>query len=254
MSRTVWRGRVYLDAGLILYVGPGAEADKHEHNAVQLVWSLDGPFELTIEKQRYKRTVALIPANTQHTLNSTGHVIALLLVESHGARGVALDNIAKHERSREPAIDAELFPSQDLAAVDVAGWADRVLKSLGVSAARPQITSVTRRAIAHIERGLDGVPRVADVARKLSLSTTRVTHLFSSEVGIPFRKFVLWTRIKRAVAAYQAGNDLTAAAIAAGFSDAAHFSRTFRSMFGLSPSLVLPVVEIAGTLWTEPGS
>lgn len=254
MSRAAWRGRVYLDAGLILYVGPGAEADKHAHNAVQLVWSLDGPFELTTGGRREERSVALIPANTEHTLNAAGHVIALLLVESHGARGVALDDLAKRQRSREPMIDAHMFPSQDLAAVDVAGWADRVLEALGVSAGRSQITSVTRRAIAHIERGLDGVPRVADVARSLSLSTSRLTHLFSSEVGIPFRRFVLWTRIKRAVASHQAGNDLTAAAIAAGFSDAAHFSRTFRSMFGLSPSLVLPVAEIAGTLWTEPGS
>lgn len=252
MSRAAWRGRVYLDAGLILYVGPGAEADEHEHNAVQLVWSLDSPFELTTGGRREKRSLALIPANTEHTLNAAGQIIALLLVESHGARGVALDALAK--RQREPMIDAQLFPSQELAAVDVAGWADRVLEALGVSAGRSQISSVTRRAIARIERGLDGVPRVADVARSLSLSTSRLTHLFSSEVGIPFRRFVLWTRIKRAVASYQAGNDLTAAAIAAGFSDAAHFSRTFRSMLGLSPSLVLPVAEIAGTLWTEPGS
>jgi AraC-like DNA-binding protein len=81
------------------------------------------------------------------------------------------------------------------------------------------------------------------------VSPTRVTHQFTSEIGIPVRRFVLWTRIKRAVEAHRTGRDLTAAAIEAGFSDAAHFSRTFRAMFGLSPSLVLPVAEIIGRAW-----
>lgn len=49
-----------------------------------------------------------------------------------------------------------------------------------------------------------------------------------------------------AVAATQRGAHLTQAALAAGFSDSAHLSRTFRSMFGLSPSLVLPHAEIVG--------
>jgi AraC-like DNA-binding protein len=84
------------------------------------------------------------------------------------------------------------------------------------------------------------------------MSPTRLTHVFSREVGIPFRRFVLWTRIKHAVSTTRAGANLTAAAVAAGFSDAAHFSRTFRGMFGLSPSRVLPVAEILATQWDPP--
>lgn len=236
---------------MILYLGPGAAAEEHEHHSVQLVWSLDGAFGVTIDGQRIERSAVLIPSNTPHALNTSGHFIALLLVESHGPRGVALDDAARRQYSDELVFDAASFPSRDLLAVDVATWVDRMLGALGVRAETSRISGATRRAIAYIESGLDGVPRVADVARTLSLSTTRITHLFSGEVGIPFRRFVLWTRIKRAVTSHQAGNDLTTAAIAAGFSDAAHFSRTFRSMFGLSPSLVLPVAEITGTIWTD---
>lgn len=143
------------------------------------------------------------------------------------------------------------FPSQNLAVQDVSSLCDRILVALGVEVSTTPITSITRRAISYIERNLDGVPRVADVARQLSVSATRVTHLFTSEVGIPLRRFVLWTRIKRAASVHRAGEDLTAAAIEAGFSDAAHFSRTFRAMFGLSPSLVLPIAEITGRAWSN---
>ena len=50
---------------------------------------------------------------------------------------------------------------------------------------------------------------------------------------------------------FRSGGDLTEAALAAGFSDAAHLSRTFRAMFGLSPSLLLPFVELTGTPWSD---
>lgn len=255
MPQAGWRGRIFLDAGLILYVGPGAGADAHAHNAVQLVWSADGPLEVTLAGQRLDRTAVLLPANRDHSLQAAGHLIALLLVESHGARGAALDAAAQRAQGRElkDAIATVRFPSPDLEAVEVVRWCNDLLGGLGVDAKRSPISAPTRRAIEYIERKLDGVPRVGEVARMLSLSETRVTHLFSEEVGIPFRRFVLWTRIKRAVAAHQAGNDLTNAAIAAGFSDSAHFSRTFKAMFGLSPSLVLSVAEIIGTAWVEPG-
>jgi AraC-like DNA-binding protein len=244
---------VFLDLGLILYVGPGDVAARHAHHAVQLAWSRDAALSVTTGGDAHRRRAVLVPANAPHALDAAGQTIALLLVEPHGERGTALDRAAHATGGRDLAreLAALPFPSPDIALADVVPWCDRVLAALGVTPQRPALSSVSRRAIAHIERCRDGVPRVADVATALALSTTRVTHLFSAEVGIPFRRFVLWTRIKRAVAAVQAGRDLTAAAIAAGFSDAAHFSRTFRAMFGLSPSLVLPHAELTGAM-TRP--
>jgi AraC-like DNA-binding protein len=253
--QAAWRGRIFLDAGALLYVGPGAPGDEHAHNAVQLVWSRDGAFDLRAAGRTLRRSAVLVPSAARHALDATGSAIATLLVESHDARGAGLDVAARREDYRDltAALTAVPFPSQDVAAHDVAALCDRILAALGVTAERAPITATTRRAISYIERHLDGVPRVADVARLLSVSTTRVTHRFTSEVGIPFRRFVLWTRIKRAVEAHRSGRDLTAAAVEAGFSDAAHFSRTFRAMFGLSPSLVLPVAEIIGRAWHAPG-
>lgn len=251
MAQRPWRGRILLDAGLILYVGPGAAADEHAHNAVQLVWCLDGTFTVTIDGKRREQSAVLIPAHATHELDASGRLIALLLVESHGARGVALAATAQAYAGREIGgeLEGSAFPREDQQAHDVAAWCDTVLEAIGVTARRGAISSVARRVIEFIEQHLDGVPRVSDVAVKLGLSATRITHLFSSEVGMPFRRFVLWTRIKRAAAEHRSGGDLTTAAIAAGFSDAAHFSRTFRSMFGLSPSLVLATAEVTGEAW-----
>jgi AraC-like DNA-binding protein len=67
----------------------------------------------------------------------------------------------------------------------------------------------------------------------VGLSPSRASHLFVEETGLPFRTFVLWLRVTRAVDAHIAGMSLTEAAQAAGFADSAHLSRTFKRMFGL---------------------
>lgn len=254
MPQTAWKGRIYLDAGLILYIGPGSAAEPHSHNAVQFVWSDNGPFSVVANRRRLRRAAVLVPANSSHALDASNRHIALLLVESHGARGAALNAVALSAGLSEltKRLAAHSMPTQNMPPDMLSSWADDIMHALGVETMRSPISSITRRAIDYIERNLEGVPRVADIARTLSLSPTRVTHVFSREVGIPFRRFVLWTRIKQAVSLHRDGADLTRAAVGAGFSDAAHFSRTFRAMFGLSPSLVVSVAEIAGGTWTTP--
>jgi hypothetical protein len=68
------------------------------------------------------------------------------------------------------------------------------------------------------------------------LSPDRFRHLFIEETGMRFRPYVLWLRIEIALAAFAAGRSLTEASHAGGFADSAHFSRTFKRMFGIAPS------------------
>lgn len=80
-------------------------------------------------------------------------------------------------------------------------------------------------------------------ATVLGVSVSRFTHLFSESIGMPFRTYVLWLRLQAAFDALAAGRSLTQAAHDAGFSDAAHLSRTFRRMFGIAPSEALREVR-----------
>jgi len=60
-------------------------------------------------------------------------------------------------------------------------------------------------------------------------------HLFKARMGVPVRRYVLWARLRGGLEQALAGASLTSAALEAGFSDSAHFSRTFREMFGIAP-------------------
>lgn len=249
-----WGGRLVLAPGRVLYLGPGANADQHSHHAVQFVWLAEGLVEVTLPTGTIKAGAALVPARVPHTFSAPGRPLALLLVDSHGARGAALDRCAKELLGEDLAshLTGLKLPTITCSLEEAEVWVRSVLSALGVESVDAQAPSrTTRRAITYIEQALDGVPRITDAAAFASTSPSRLSHRFSAEIGLPFRRFVLWTRVKRAVEVARGGGDLAAAAAAAGFSDAAHLSRTFRAMFGLSPSVVLPFVELAGQPWAD---
>ena len=93
---------------------------------------------------------------------------------------------------------------------------------------------------ATIERRLPlGAVRLFDVAAGTRLSVSRLRHLFASEIGMPFQRYILWRRLSAAFEGLLAGSNVTEAAHAAGFADAAHFARTIKAMFGIRASDII---------------
>ena len=82
---------------------------------------------------------------------------------------------------------------------------------------------------------------LAAAAKSVDLSPGRLRHLFVEQTGLPFRTYLLWLRLTKAVAVFAGRGSLTEAAHQAGFSDSEHFSRTFRRMFGL-PAAALQLI------------
>ena len=93
--------------------------------------------------------------------------------------------------------------------------------------------AVTSAIDAQLAAGAVRLDKIASVA---GLSPDRFRHVFAQVHGMPFKRVVLWRRLARAVLHLAAGDRVTTAAHASGFSDGAHFSRTMRTMFGIRPS------------------
>jgi AraC-like DNA-binding protein len=77
------------------------------------------------------------------------------------------------------------------------------------------------------------------IAASVRLSSSRFLHLFTTSVGVPLRPYVLWLRLQCGARELACGKSVAEAAHAAGFADAAHFTRTFRRMIGATPRQVL---------------
>ena len=74
------------------------------------------------------------------------------------------------------------------------------------------------------------------IAEAINLSESRFIHLFKYQMGIPVRRYLLWLRLRDTVEQVLNGMSFTHAAHHAGFSDSAHFCRTFKKMSGMTMS------------------
>ncbi len=77
------------------------------------------------------------------------------------------------------------------------------------------------------------------LARTVGLSESRLRHLVLEQLGVPLVRVRWWLQMRVVAKALSRRRSLTHAAHEAGFSDAAHFTRTFRRMFGFAPSTLL---------------
>ncbi len=72
----------------------------------------------------------------------------------------------------------------------------------------------------------------------IALSASRFLHLFSQEMGTPWRTYLTWRRALAAASLALEGAPLTRAAHEVGYTDSAHLSRQFVRLFGFPPAAI----------------
>lgn len=107
------------------------------------------------------------------------------------------------------------------------------------AACRGQSQELDPRLVTALGMLAEGNVSMPSLAAALGLSPQRLRALARRELGMPLPRWRVWSRLRRAVAALQSGIPPAQAAIVAGFSDQAHFTRQMREMMGLTPTVVL---------------
>jgi len=243
---TVWEGGSLWVFDVPVPAGGTPRTDTHGHHALQLTYALDGRFSIELPDGSALHEPAVVVApDALHAFSAQG-TVALLFIEPESPAGrVILEGIVPATGavavSPMPAPTAGLirraFAARppDRAGLRAAGR--QLVASFESREATPPDPRVSRM-IAWAESRLVERVDLAGAAKAAALSPSRASHLFVEHTGLAFRTWLLWRRAMQAVERYAAGDSLTDAAHAAGFSDSAHLSRTFRRLFGL-PATVL---------------
>jgi AraC-like DNA-binding protein len=227
MSAAMWNGTLFLGDSMVVYLGPPGPASWHAHHAVQITLAWDASVTVEMEGRGVLHgRSALVPSSVRHRLETGAGRVAVVFVDHVSAAGRALDG-----RARAGVALAPPRPPADVA--DVGRFVAEAIGDLPVAVAlSPHVTA----ALAYVDGALNARPTLAGAAEAVHLSPSRLTHVFADEIGLPFKRYVLWRRLRRVVEEVAEGTTLTRAAATAGFSDSAHLSRTFRRAFGLPPS------------------
>jgi AraC-like DNA-binding protein len=221
------------------------DASEHAHHALQVVLSIYGTFVLQTAGQAFESRSAVIAPDQFHRFRGGGEqAIILLDTESTVAQciqaamckdvGVTEFDISPLHHSIEQ-LRAAIEKPMDCRGMKTI--CQHVLSKIAGD------SSKSAPPEPRIQRALDfmkGRPELKAplglVAATVGLSEGRLAHLFKEQLGIPIRRYLLWLRLVHAIENLSENVSLTTAAHNAGFADSAHFTRTFRRMFGVTPS------------------
>jgi AraC-like DNA-binding protein len=240
----------------VLYLGPAFGLTPHRNATAVLAVALDGAIGVADDpacngtSYRTARSVLILPNSLHHLRIDRGRM-AFLYVDPFG-RDLAALRMRMHEVGPRAGFDLvdeqmviDLFKA--IAARSMTRDQARLAVSelLGVGAGGKRDARIVE-AIKCMRDTPDRSHRLAELGKRAGLSPSRFLHLFKAETGVPLRRYRLWSRIGAAVGSIRRGMSLTDAAHAAGFASSAHFSSTFRDMFGMMPSEFLKRLEPAG--------
>jgi AraC-like DNA-binding protein len=224
----------------IIVWGPGFATAPHRHHSVQLLMTLRGSLRVRSGREKPWRTCGAVwvRPDATHEVDARGSTLLIGFFSVESDLGLALSelidseiaSVAAHQVARWRAVLGRT-PNEER----VERWLLKFLQPRKRD--RPIHPGVQRvlNYLAEPQAGLDdlSLKKLAAIAR---LSPSRFMHAFTESVGVPVRPYILWLRLQRAACDLKDGARVTSAAHRAGFSDAAHLTRTFRRMLGVTPS------------------
>jgi AraC-like DNA-binding protein len=232
-----------------LFLGPLQQLEFHAMGAVAINVGLYQSFLMKMMNGTHEAyRCAVIPAGCKHELNAYGNMVACLVIEKNSTDFI---NFQK----RHP------FQTSTITNIVDTEWIGCFQKIYEEKPSKIEINRMINQLL-DADEGTDKTadPRIASImhtikldpgndfsqeylASSVGLSASRFRHLFREHSDIPFRRYRMWRRIILAMGTLHSVDNLTYAAMEAGFTDSAHFNHCFRDTFGVNPSLVFRNID-----------
>lgn len=243
-----WRGDVWIGPGAAYFVGDARDNDLHAHYVLQVAVALGEPFHVSEEygTSRLTRGVA-IPSGKRHCIRNGSETPAetlMLFLEPTSEVGRLVQTTYGLEHGEVVEIDdVHLDAVKGRLANAAPGGGEPLVREMvdALTDGAWRYRGIDRRvafALDYIEHHLQEQDSLDRVAERLSLTPRYLRKLFEHEIGLSPQRYRQWCKLRRALGDVMRGDSFTDAAANAGFTDSAHFSRTFRDTFGSPPSSI----------------
>jgi AraC-like DNA-binding protein len=224
-----WMGDFAFGDAWAAYLGSAAENSVHAHAALQLAIGRDCMVSAALEGgQIITNRALLIRPAVPHAISAAGEV-ALIYIEPQAPIAFAL-------LDRVGIDDVETLPRDIWEPIDLAQppgvWLSLIENMLPRPSRRvdARLSNVLRELESSSARNA-----ISLVAQRNGLSESHLRELARNQLGFPLSTWLIWRKLERGARELAAGATIVDAALAAGFADQAHYARSMRRMFGITP-------------------
>ncbi len=234
----------------MLMLAPHLDNEVHRHAVLQLTFSLEGKaFEVWTEKQGWKETEAvIIHSNIPHALrNFKGWQCTACTMPDVLQGKTLIEYVLKNEPVQFISADqlSRVIPAlnnwKENDAKDLKDFNSTLNQVYDTLLQRPVLQKPVderiQQTLQYITQHITESVSAAELAGRVHLSEDRFLHLFKENTGAALRQYIIWQRVALAFKLFLQGKSLKEAAYESGFSDPAHFTRTFVQINGIQPSV-----------------
>ncbi|MCR4787300.1 MAG: AraC family transcriptional regulator [Lachnospiraceae bacterium] len=204
---------------------PHNSVESHCHKMPHII-SGTNPFKICINGQIREGRSAIIPSDVEHSIVSMDDSAKMLLI-------MPLTNLYFQIKDR---IKSECIIYEQYYSVD------EIISELNSSCITYEKVIDDKRVIEIIEKINNDTyldKSVAEIAKLMNLSESRLEHLFSEKTGIRLKHYLLLHKLRKAYKQVCEGKSITEAAYEGGFADSSHLAVVSKRLLGISVSDVI---------------
>ncbi|ABR50018.1 helix-turn-helix- domain containing protein, AraC type [Alkaliphilus metalliredigens QYMF] len=223
------------------------EADCHRHWLLQMFLSSQKELSIEVNNQLIPCSAIIVNTNIMHTFKSDGESNFTMLVDPTTELGRMLKvllvdqpfYVLPHDKTdvmqqafnnalAQESYDAYLSFVQRL----MYNFSNELTKSFD-----DRVIKVLRllKDCAHE----DGVHQIKYFSKKIGLSESRLAHVFKEETGIPLKSYIVLHKLQKTYDSIFNGENITTAALNAGFDSPSHFAYTNKLMTGMNATNII---------------
>lgn len=223
------------------------EADCHRHWLLQMFLCSQKEMNIEVNGQRIPCSAILVNTDTPHIFSTEGQPHFTILIDPTTELGRATRGLLM-KRS------FYVFPYEKTVAMQQTFQNALIHKSHEdiLSFVQSIISQFTDNKMENIDDRINEVLNLLDdcvhedefhqikyFSKKTYLSESRLAHLFKEETGIPLKSYIVLHKLQKAYESIFNGENITSAALNAGFDSPSHLAYTNKMMTGMSATNII---------------
>ncbi len=237
-----FRVNLFMWPNRTLFFGPLNHLGLHCLGSINIKIGLYQPFLMRTRNGSFKSyRCVIIPAGYEHEVFAFGSPIASLTVERNSSYFTKISYQASSQ-------------SCYLKNIEDQQWVDTFQRIYEEKISKEEINRLITQLLNFNNKSNDHIdPRISNIINTIredseydysqeqlaaseGLSSSRFRHIFREQFNVPFRHYKVWRKVITALNSLYSVDNLTHAAMEAGFTDSAHLNRCFRNILGKNPS------------------